>query len=103
MKITVLIKDGNISRITDAIRLVLGLTINHRLSLLITKKGADAVSKAMKDENFKNKFLESMELINKMSGIIRTEKSIEGAEAIDVISQDTLMKLLISADSIIVF
>ncbi|MGB9736146.1 MAG: hypothetical protein ACP5JP_07940 [bacterium] len=103
MKIAILIKEGNPPRLTDGIRLVLGLTINHRVSLLITESGAKAIAEAIKDESFKNKFLESMELISKMSGIIRTEKAIEGAEAIDVISQEALLKLLLSSDSIIVF
>ncbi len=103
MKITFLIKDGNAARLTDGIRLILGLTINHRVSLLITDKGADAVSNAMKDNSFKTQFLELMELISKMSGIIRTEKPIADAEAIDIISKDDLTKFLLNADSIIVF
>jgi hypothetical protein len=103
MKITVLIKDGNAARLTDGIRLILGLTINHRVSLLITDKGADAVSIALQDTAFKNQFLESMELISKMSGIIRTEKPIKDVDAINSISKDDLTKFLLNADSIIVF
>jgi hypothetical protein len=103
MRITILIKEGNRARLLDGIRLVLGLTINHRVILLFTGKGADAISLAMSDETFKNKFLESMELISKMSGIIKTEKAINGADAIEIISKDKLTEFLLSADSIIVF
>ena len=103
MKITVLIKDGDSARLTDGIRLVLGLTIDHRVSLLITDKGSEAISHAMKSPAFKTQFLESMELISKMSGIIKTEKPIEDAEAIETISRDDFTKLLLTADSIVVF
>ncbi len=103
MKITVLIKDGNAARLTDGIRLILGLTINHRVTLLITDKGADAVSSALKDTAFKTQFLESMELFSKMSGIMRTQKPIADVDAIESISMDDLTKYLLNADSIIVF
>ena len=103
MKIAVLIKDGDGARLTDGIRLVLGLTIDHRVSLLITDKGSEAISNAMKSTAFKTQFLESMELISKMSGVMKTEKPIEGAGAIESISRDEFTKLLLTADSIIVF
>lgn len=103
MKITVLIKDGTKARLIDAVRLVLGLTIDHRMSLLITDKGADALAASLGDAAFKQQFLESMELISKMSGIIRTEKPIAEVPAITAISRDELTKILLNADSIIVF
>ena len=103
MKITVLIKEGDGARLIDGIRLALGLSIDHRISLLISENGAQAISNAMKSPAFKTQFLESMELISKMSGILKTEQPIEGAEAIVSISKDDITKLLLSADSIIVF
>ncbi len=103
MKITVLIKDGTKARLIDGIRLVLGLTIDHRMSLLITDKGAEALAASFGDAAFKQQFLESMELISKMSGVIRTEKPIAEVPAITTISRDELTKMLLNADSIIVF
>ncbi len=103
MKITVLIKDGTTARLIDGIRLVLGLTIDHRMSLLITDKGADALAASLADAAFKQQFLESMELISKMSGVIRTEKPIAEVPAITTISRDELTKILLNADSIITF
>ncbi len=103
MKITILIKSGDTARLTDGVRLVLGLTINHRVSVLITGTGADAVARALEDKTFQGQFLESLELIAKMSGMIKMEKAIPGLDAIAVVSKETLTELLLQADSIIVW
>ena len=71
--------------------------------MLITDKGSEAISNAMKSPAFKTQFLESLELISKMSGVMKTEKPIAGAEAIESISRDEFTKLLLTADSIVVF
>jgi hypothetical protein len=103
MNITVLIKDNDTARLNDGIRLALGLTINHRVSLLITGKGAGAFAAALKDDAFKKQFLETVELIKSMSGNIKTEKAIAGIDTINSISKDDLTNMLLESDSIITF
>lgn len=103
MKITVLIKEGNATRLNDGIRLALGLTINHKVSMLITDKGADALSTALKDDAFKKQFLDALELIKSMSGDIKTEKTIAGINTINSLSKDDLTNTLLESDSIITF
>ncbi len=103
MKLTVLIKDGNTARLSDGIRLALGLTINHKVSILITDKGADALSTALKDDAFKKQFMEALVLIKSMSGYIKTEKTIAGINTINSLSKDDLTNILLESDSIITF
>ncbi|MCL4558820.1 MAG: hypothetical protein M1491_09415 [Deltaproteobacteria bacterium] len=103
MNITVLIKEGSTARLVDGIRLALGLTINHKISLLITEEGAGSISDALADGAFKKQFLESIGLITSMSGIVRTERAIAGVGPIELLSRDDLAKLVLGSDSIIVF
>ncbi len=103
MNIAVLIKDNGTARLHDGIRLALGLTINHKISLLITARGADALSTALKDDAFRKQFLEAAELIHSMSGNMKTEKAVAGVDTITVISRDDLTKILLESDSIITF
>ncbi len=103
MNITVLIKDGNTARLNDGIRLALGLTIGHKVSLLITEKGADSLMGVLTDSAFKKQFLESIGLIIAMSGVVKTEKAMGDAGPIETISKDALTKILLDSDSIILF
>lgn len=103
MNITVLIKDNDAVRLHDGIRLALGLTINHKVSVLLTSRGADALASALQNDAFKKQFIEAEELIHSMSGTLRTEKAIAGADTLTVISRDNLADILLESDSIITF
>jgi len=103
MDIVVLIKSGNIQRLEDGIRLAIGLMINHKISILITDKGTEALSKALENDAFKTRFLESLDLIKAVPGIIKAVRPVNGINSIAVISLDELTAAVLNADSVVVW
>lgn len=103
MKIVVVIKEKNLERLKDGIRLALGLTINHRVSLVITGVSADIISGALNDHAFKASLEESIGLLNGMAGEVRSQKAITGIDKIGLISNEELINLTLNSDSVVVW